>query len=83
METIHVHGLKKTRHISSAMQVIIPTTENLSKRQLKNRQNKGLNGKCKLNEGRTCIKRYLVLKPTFGVLFEWPLKTGFTVNARC
>ena len=29
----------------------------------------------------TCIKRYSVLKTNFGVLFEWPLKTGFTVNA--
>ena len=27
----------------------------------------------------TCIKRYLVLKTNFGILFKWPLKTGFTV----
>ena len=27
----------------------------------------------------TCIKRYSVLKTNFCVLFEWPLKTGFTV----
>ena len=27
----------------------------------------------------TCIKRYSVLKSNFGLLFEWPLKTGFTV----
>ena len=29
----------------------------------------------------TCIKRYLVLvvKTNFGLLFEWLLKTGFTV----
>ena len=27
----------------------------------------------------TCIKRYLVLKTNFGVLFGWPLETGFTV----
>ena len=28
----------------------------------------------------TCINQYLVLKPNFGLLFEWPLNTGFTVN---
>ena len=27
----------------------------------------------------TCIKQLLVLKTNFGLLFEWPLKTGFTV----
>ena len=27
----------------------------------------------------TCIKRYSVLKINFGLLFEWPLQTGFTV----
>ena len=27
----------------------------------------------------TCIKWYLVLKTSFGLLFKWPLKTGFTV----
>ena len=27
----------------------------------------------------TCIKRKSVLKPIFGLLLEWPLKTGFTV----
>ena len=27
----------------------------------------------------TCIKRLSVLKTNFGLLFEWPLKTGFTV----
>ena len=27
----------------------------------------------------TCIKRQLVLKTNSGLLFEWPLKTGFTV----
>ena len=27
----------------------------------------------------TCIKRQSVLKTYFCVLFEWPLKTGFTV----
>ena len=27
----------------------------------------------------TCIKRLLVLKNYFCFLFEWPLKTGFTV----
>ena len=27
----------------------------------------------------TYIKRYSVLKFSFGLLFEWPLKTGFTV----
>ena len=27
----------------------------------------------------TCIKRYSVLKTNFGLLFEWSLKTGFTV----
>ena len=27
----------------------------------------------------TCIKRYTVLKNSFGLLFKWPLKTGFTV----
>ena len=28
----------------------------------------------------TCIKRYSVLKTIFGLLFEWPLKTGLTVH---
>ena len=28
----------------------------------------------------TCIKRKLVLKTIFGLHFEWPLKTGFTVH---
>ena len=32
---------------------------------------------CKL---LTCIKRLLVLKTYSFVFFEWPLKTGFTVN---
>ena len=65
------------------------------KRPLKNRQNKDLNGKWLINEDRkycrmlplehsamllTCIKRYLVLKTNFCVIFEWPLKTGFTVS---
>ena len=27
----------------------------------------------------TCIKRLSVFKTNFGFLFEWPLKTGFTV----
>ena len=27
----------------------------------------------------TCIKLSSVLKVNFGILFEWPLKTGFTV----
>ena len=27
----------------------------------------------------TCIKRLSVLKTKFGLLFEWPLKTGLTV----
>ena len=27
----------------------------------------------------TCIKRQSVLKTIFGLPFEWPLKTGFTV----
>ena len=27
----------------------------------------------------TRIKRKSVLKPIFGLLFEWPLQTGFTV----
>ena len=27
----------------------------------------------------TCIKRYSVLKRSFGLFFEWPLKPGFTV----
>ena len=27
----------------------------------------------------TCIKRYSVLKLNAGLLFGWPLKTGFTV----
>ena len=27
----------------------------------------------------TCIKQKSVLKLIFGLLFEWPLKTGFTV----
>ena len=27
----------------------------------------------------TCIKRYSILKNNFGIHFEWPLKTGFTV----
>ena len=42
------------------------TVKTCLKRPLKNRQNKGLNDK-------------LVLKTDFSVLFEWPLKTGFTV----
>ena len=29
---------------------------------------------------QTCIKQTLVLKTNFGVLFERPLKTGFTVT---
>ena len=29
----------------------------------------------------TCIKRLLVLKSNFGLLFEWPLKTGFTLQS--
>ena len=28
----------------------------------------------------TCIKQESVLKTNFGLLFEWPLKTGFTVS---
>ena len=27
----------------------------------------------------TCIKQQSVLKISFGLLFEWPLKTGLTV----
>ena len=59
---------------------------------LKNRQNKGINGEngslmkvesiaeCSSSALLlTCIKQYLVLKTHFGVIFEWPLKTGFTV----
>ena len=28
----------------------------------------------------TCIKQNLVFKTNFGLLFEWPLKTGSTVH---
>ena len=28
----------------------------------------------------TCIRPLLVLKSFWGVFFEWPLKTGFTVH---
>ena len=64
------------------------------KRPLKNRQNKSLNRKWWLNEGRkycrmpqgqhsailsTCTKRFLVLKTNCVVLYEYPLRTGFTV----
>ena len=60
---------------------------------LQNRQNKDLNDKWYLNEGRkycrmlplehsaillTCIMQSSVLKK-IGLLFEWLLKTGFTV----
>ena len=31
----------------------------------------------------TCIKSLLVLKTIFGLLFEWLLKTGFTVHYFC
>ena len=63
--------------------------------QLKIRQNTDLNDKWSLNEGRkycrmhplehyaillTCINRQSVLKTIFGLLFECPLKTGFTVH---
>ena len=62
---------------------------------LKNRQNKGLNGKLQLNEGRKycrmlqgehspilrpAFSNIQSLKPIFGLLFEWLLKTGFTVH---
>ena len=30
----------------------------------------------------TCIKQNLVLKTNVGLLFEWPLKTGYTVFAK-
>ena len=65
------------------------------KRPLKNRQNKCLKDRLSLNEGQkygafsntlehsaillTCIRRSLVLKTNFSLLFEWLLKTGFTV----
>ena len=28
----------------------------------------------------TCIKRKLAMKTNFGIIFEWPLMTGFTVH---
>ena len=30
----------------------------------------------------TCIKRYSILKIIFGLLFEWPLKTGDTEGSK-
>ena len=30
----------------------------------------------------TCIKRKYVLKKSYCVLFEWPLKTGFSVSTK-
>ena len=67
------------------------------KQPLKNRLNKDHNDKWWLNEGRkycrmlplehsaillTCIKLESVMKANFGLLFKWPLKTGFTVSEK-
>ena len=52
------------------------------KRPLKNRQNKGLKDKWKLNEGCKYFDLHyaiVCLENQFLVFFEWPLKTGFIV----
>ena len=71
---------------------LINYSKSYLKRPLRNRQNKGLNGKWQLNEGRKyCSSPWSILqyvwpalsdnrslKPITGLLFEWLLKTGFT-----
>ena len=69
-------------------------SETCLKRPLKNMQNKGLKDKWKLNAGQVycrmlswSILQYVwsalsdnrSSKPIFCPLFEWPLKTGFTI----
>ena len=49
------------------------------KQSLKNRQNKGFKDKWQLNEGRKYCRMQFLKKPIFDLLFEWPLKTHFTV----
>ena len=81
--------------ISTKISCFAKYSKTCLKRPLKNRQNEDINDKWLLNEGRkycrmlplelsaillTCTKRCPVLKNNFGLLIEWPLKTGFTVK---